>query len=199
MPTAEEQLAQAERRLAEVETLEQTVQTLRDELGKYRSLLERKLTWLQQAGKEPAPAPVPASAPPAADITSDLEASAEPVYEETAEDLQFIEQTDEGDAGDERRTAMRRTGNPTQLRITRMDTGDMLEGWVVDRSSGGVRVLLDQAIPVKATLSVRPVKAHTNFPWVKAEVRSCKPERGGYSLGCMFMQKLTWAELQAFG
>jgi hypothetical protein len=177
---------------------------------------------------EPAPASaqdlqsVP-EAPPASsqDIISDLEASAEPVQEEIElvpgeidlvqeeirAELEVVQsvpapeayEDEDEDEGDERRTSTRRKGNPIQLRITRLDNGDLLEGWVVDRSTGGVRLLLDQALPAKTMLSIRPVKAATNYPWIKAEVRSCKPERGGYSIGCMFLQKLTWGELQAFG
>lgn len=199
MPTGEEKLAKAEQRLAEVEALEQSLQALREEVTRYHSLLGRKLEWLKQpnAADSP-PAPVPQ------DIVSHLEASANQIYSETGGDLDFTEEEeveDEGEEGEggERRTSSRRKGNPIQLRITRLDNGELLEGWVVDRSTGGVRILLDQTIPIKTALSVRPVKAATNFPWIKAEVRSCKPERGGYSLGCMFLQKLTWGELQAFG
>lgn len=190
MATPEELVTQAEQRLAEVEALEQTVQTLRAELSHYHALLGRKLHWLQQAG------------PAAPDLAADLEAATEPeaageVHEEVVAELDLENQPEEAAA--ERRASIRRKGNPIPVRVTRGDTGELSEGWVVDRSSGGVRILLDQAIPARTSLSIRPVKAVTTFPWIKAEVRSCKPERGGYALGCMFLQKLTWSELQAFG
>ena len=109
-------------------------------------------------------------------------------------------EADDEDDGSERRTAPRRKGNPVPVKINDPTSNtEPLDGWVVDRSSGGVRILTDQSFKQGAQLTVRPAKAHAGFPWIKIEVRSCSPERGSFSLGCMFQQKPSWAELQGFG
>jgi hypothetical protein len=78
-------------------------------------------------------------------------------------------------------------------------TTEPFQGWVIDRSSGGIRLLVDQSVAPGSVLSVRPTKAHPSFPWVQVKIKSCRPERNSWNLGCQFVQKLTWAELQLFG
>jgi hypothetical protein len=100
----------------------------------------------------------------------------------------------------ERRTAPRRKGNPISVHLTdEARTGEPFEGWVLDRSAGGLRLLVDEAIEVGITLRVRPTKAQTSFPWVLIKVKSCQPERKSWNLGCQFLEKLTWEDLQLFG
>jgi hypothetical protein len=100
----------------------------------------------------------------------------------------------------ERRSAPRRAGNPLSVQITNAKVkGETLEGWIVDRSSGGIRLLVDQAMEPGALLNVRPTKAHPSLGWVEVKVRSCSPERNSFKVGCQFVNKLTWAELQMFG
>jgi len=77
--------------------------------------------------------------------------------------------------------------------------GEPTQGWVVDRSSGGVRILTDQSYALGSMLSVRPTKAPGTFPWIKIKVKSCRPERSSWSLGCQFVVKPSWAEMQMFG
>jgi hypothetical protein len=103
-------------------------------------------------------------------------------------------------AATNQRTAPRRAGNPVPVLLSVPGSGgEPLQGWVLDRSSGGLRILIDQAFKADALLNVRPTKAHSSFPWIEVEVRSCQPERGSYNVGCQFTRKLTWAELQMFG
>ena len=73
------------------------------------------------------------------------------------------------------------------------------QGWVIDRSSGGLCLLVDQQVKPGLVLSVRPTKCHPSFPWVQIRVRSCRAERNSWNLGCQFEQKMTWTELQLFG
>ena len=73
------------------------------------------------------------------------------------------------------------------------------QGWVIDRSSGGLRILVDQSIHPGTVLSIKPVKAHAGAAAVQVKVCNCTPERGSYSIGVQFTAKLTWSELQAFG
>ena len=77
--------------------------------------------------------------------------------------------------------------------------GESLQAWVVDRSSGGIRLLVDQAIDAGTVVTLRPTKAHPSVGWIKVQVMSCCPERNSFKVGCAFVNKLSWAELQAFG
>jgi hypothetical protein len=100
----------------------------------------------------------------------------------------------------ERRTTPRRKGNPVSVHlIDGAEAGVPFEGWVVDRSSGGLRLLVDEAVPAGTLLKVRPTKSATKFPWIKVKVKSCYPERKSWNLGCQFLEKMTWEDLQQFG
>src|SRR5208283_1173630 len=99
----------------------------------------------------------------------------------------------------ERRAAPRRKGNPISVYISNGTVGaEPFEGWVVDRSAGGLRLLVDEAVEAGSILNVRPVKIHPEFPWVQVRVKSCAQERNSWNLGCQFLYKLTWEELQHF-
>lgn len=100
----------------------------------------------------------------------------------------------------ERRAAPRRKGNPISVHITNgSPNSDALEGWVMDRSSGGLRLLVDEVMLPGALLHIRPVKALPHFPWIQVRVKNCFPERKSWSLGCQFLHKLSWDDLQHFG
>jgi hypothetical protein len=100
----------------------------------------------------------------------------------------------------ERRSAPRRKGNPVPIQITNGNgEGDSVQGWVVDRSAGGLRLLVDEALTPGTLLVVRPTKAPPSFPWLQLRVKSCYPERKSWSLGCQFVQKPSWEDLQQFG
>lgn len=100
----------------------------------------------------------------------------------------------------ERRSAPRRKGNPISVYITNgSPDSDTLEGWVMDRSSGGLRLLVDEPLPPGTLLNVRPVKALPHLPWIQVRVKNCFPERKSWSLGCQFLHKMSWEDLQHFG
>jgi hypothetical protein len=125
------------------------------------------------------------------------DAAREPVPEPEPEPEPAVE---DDLAGEERRADPRRKGNPVSVQVSNEKaTAEPFQGWVVDRSTGGVRLLVDQEVKPNTVLSVRPSKSHPGFTWVQVRVKSCKPERSSYNLGCQFMRKLTWAEMQAFG
>lgn len=98
------------------------------------------------------------------------------------------------------RTAPRRSGNPVSVQLRNPALhDDEFQGWVVDRSSGGLGILVDQPVAVNSVLHVRPTKAHSSLPTVQIQVKSCRPERSSFNIGCQFVQKLSWSELQMFG
>jgi hypothetical protein len=100
----------------------------------------------------------------------------------------------------ERRANPRRKGNPVSVYISNGTTGgEPFQGWVVDRSSGGLRLLVDEPMEPGHVLSVRPVKVHASFPWVQVKVKNCYPERKSWCVGCQFVHRLAWDDLQHFG
>lgn len=103
-------------------------------------------------------------------------------------------------ATQERRSTPRRRGNPISVSIANgTREANPYQGWVVDRSAGGLRLLVDEAVPAGTLLNVRPTKASPSFPWVQVKVKSCYPERKSWNLGCQFVQKVSWEDLQLFG
>jgi hypothetical protein len=100
----------------------------------------------------------------------------------------------------ERRAGPRRRGSLLPVLITNGDPKlPPFEGWVLDRSAGGIRLLVKNTVAEGTTLAVRPVKAPNNFPWLSVEVRNCTSDKGRVHLGCRFLQKPTIEELQQFG
>jgi hypothetical protein len=143
---------------------------------------------------EPTPAPAPPT-PPSKDTIHSRAPVLQPQPEPEAE-LEFEEEEEESRG--ERRASPRRGGNPVSVQITNSD-GESYQGWVVDRSSGGVRLLVDQSFNTGTILNVKPTKAHPSLNWIKVRVKSCRPERNSFKVGCEFVNKMSWAELQALG
>ncbi len=100
----------------------------------------------------------------------------------------------------ERRVAMRRNNNPIEVLITDAETvQEPARGWVIDRSMGGLCLLLNEEAAPGTVLSVKPRKGPPGTSWVQVEVRSCKRERSGYEAGCQFVRTPPWAVLLLFG
>ncbi len=100
----------------------------------------------------------------------------------------------------EKRSTPRRKANMQPVLITNGDTkAHPFDGWIVDRSAGGLRLVVKRPIAEGALLSVRPARASVSFPWLKVEVRNAATENGTTNLGCRFVLKPTLEELQQFG
>ena len=100
----------------------------------------------------------------------------------------------------ERRSTTRRKGNPVEVLITDAEAeAEPWRGWVVDRSMGGLCLLLHDEVASGSTLGIKPRSAPPATPWVQLEVRSCKKERAGYQVGCQFVRTPPWAVLLLFG
>ena len=98
----------------------------------------------------------------------------------------------------ERRATPRRKGNPVPVQIS-SDGGVTSRGWVVDRSLGGLRLMVDEARGPGTQLAVRPVRVDDNFPWVQVRVKNCYAERKSWNLNCQFVDKIAGQDLQEFG
>jgi len=100
----------------------------------------------------------------------------------------------------EQRASVRRKGNPLEVLITDADVKqEPGRGGVIDRSMGGVCLLLHEALAAGTILSLKPRQSPPGMPWVQAAVRNCKKERTGYEVGCQFVKTPPWGVLLLFG
>ncbi len=99
-----------------------------------------------------------------------------------------------------RRASVRRDGVPVQIVLTSptLRSGQD-DGYVLDRSTGGLRVAVNAAIPAGTVLQVRAGNAPDTVPWVTILVRSCRDAGPHYELGCEFERTPPWNVLLLFG
>jgi hypothetical protein len=106
----------------------------------------------------------------------------------------------EDDTFANRRSANRRDGKPVRVLMSSPTfRGELESGWVLDRSTGGLRIAVAGPIPVGATIQVRTENAPDTIPWVTVVVRSCKPDQKHHELGCSFESTPPWNVLLLFG
>jgi hypothetical protein len=104
------------------------------------------------------------------------------------------------DAFADRRGAKRREGAPTRILATSPVFKQKIEtGWVLDRSTGGLRLALTKAVAPGSGLQVRAENAPDTIPWVNVIVRSCKNTGEHYEIGCAFETTPPWNVLLLFG
>jgi hypothetical protein len=100
----------------------------------------------------------------------------------------------------ERRVALRRTGNPKEVLLSDAEMkAKPIQAWIVDRSTGGLCLVLGDELPVGKILSVRALNAPDSIPWVQAEVKSCRKDADGWEVGCQFLKTPTWSVMLLFG
>jgi hypothetical protein len=99
-----------------------------------------------------------------------------------------------------RRASVRRDGLPVQVNLTSPTLrGGRNGGYVLDRSTGGLRVAVTAAIPAGTVLQVRADNAPDTVPWVGILVRSCRDTGPYFELGCEFEKTPPWNILLLFG
>jgi hypothetical protein len=74
-----------------------------------------------------------------------------------------------------------------------------LRGWVMDRSAGGLGLLVCEALEIGTVVRVRPDRPDVPSRWVSVRIVHCKPERVRWRIGCQFVQALSWDVLSTFG
>jgi hypothetical protein len=103
----------------------------------------------------------------------------------------------------ENRVSTRRQGNPIELFIADPHHKDDPEhGLLLDRSLGGVRMIVYHDIEVGRVIAIRPTKADEMVPWIDLEVRSCvatPSQLGEFELGCRFVKIPPYSILLHFG
>jgi len=100
----------------------------------------------------------------------------------------------------DRRGAVRREGQPVRvvLAATTFRNG-VCDGYVVDRSTGGLKIATQVGVAPGSTLQVRAADAPDTVGFVTLLVRSCRKADEHYELGCEFEKTPPWNVLLLFG
>lgn len=101
----------------------------------------------------------------------------------------------------DRRTSTRREGgNPVKVLLASpVFKGGNQTGYVLDRSTGGLRLASSTGMPVGTSVQVRAAHAPDETPWVTVLVRSCKQNGKAFEMGCEFDKTPPWNVLLLFG
>ena len=102
-------------------------------------------------------------------------------------------------AGSERRRSRRRWFNPTSVSYYTALEGTPRHGIVINRSSGGVALLVDHDFPPDETLFVRAVEAPESVPVIQVKVRHSRRAGRMHLLGCQYCHELPWNVKVWFG
>jgi hypothetical protein len=103
---------------------------------------------------------------------------------------------------DERRRSIRRGGLPTPILVVDAKGGKRAkasEAYVLDRSTGGLRLALEKPVPVGTNLLAKPGNAPEGFEWVKLTIRNCREVGDYFEVGCQFESDLELSRLLMFG
>jgi hypothetical protein len=101
----------------------------------------------------------------------------------------------------DRRLSPRRAGQSIKVTIQLAnDEATVFEGFVMDRSMGGLRLLLERQLATNQMLNVRSTEAPQTVSWVQVQVRRVKqlPDKS-FEVGCQFIRTPPWAVLLTFG
>jgi hypothetical protein len=74
---------------------------------------------------------------------------------------------------------------------------DLAAAQVIDLSTTGLGIALDRALPTGKTLVVRLPTSTLGWGSHLVRVRYCRPEGGGFLVGCAFVKPLSCKQLQA--
>jgi len=100
----------------------------------------------------------------------------------------------------DRRGAVRRDGAPVRVLLSSTTfRNGVNDGYVVDRSTGGLRILIQSALAPGSTLQVRAANAPDTVGFVTVIVRSCRKNGDHFELGCEFEKTPPWNVLLLFG
>ncbi len=101
----------------------------------------------------------------------------------------------------DRRQSPRRSGQSIKITVQLLnDQKTVFDGFVMDRSMGGLRLLLDRSLAINQVLNVRSTDAPQTVTWVQVQVRRIQqlPDKS-YEVGCQFTRTPPWPVLLTFG
>jgi PilZ domain len=104
-----------------------------------------------------------------------------------------------GGVTQDRRALPRRKGNTVEVQLSDGSERPPVNGCVIDRSQGGLRVLVDEPFAEGTVLKIRPTGGGVTTPWTDATIRSCRRDGIQYELGLRFDQMPNWNQLLQFG
>ncbi len=102
----------------------------------------------------------------------------------------------QGDEEDDSQWVERRSSPRHKVRQVKVLLSDAtaqaapFEGWLLNRSLGGLGLSVPRSVDAGTILSVRQALGNEVTPWVRVEVRYCRMERGRWTLGCKFVEHL---------
>jgi hypothetical protein len=101
----------------------------------------------------------------------------------------------------ERRQSVRRTGNPVAVSLTGRWTHELIcEGCVMDRSTGGLGIIVPQEFAVDTILCVRTLRNRDPLARVPIQVRHCRRlNNGEWMIGCQYRQERSSVQMLQFG
>jgi len=100
----------------------------------------------------------------------------------------------------DRRESTRREGAPVRVTLSAPTfRTSVTDGFVVDRSTGGLRIALQSSMAPGSTMQVRAVNAPDNIGYVTVIVRNCKKSGDFFEIGCEFEKTPPWNVLLLFG
>ena len=107
---------------------------------------------------------------------------------------------DSDDTYANRRSSNRRDGPPVRVVLSSPAfRGQMETGWVLDRSTGGLRIAMSKPLAIGSVLQARAENAPTTIPWITVIIRSCRDEGKHHEIGCAFEETPPWNVLLLFG
>jgi hypothetical protein len=101
--------------------------------------------------------------------------------------------------GVERRAGRRRWGNPTEVYVILPPWPGRLHGLVINRSTGGLAILLQQEVPSGTSIKVHSAEAPRSVPSLRLEVRHCRKAGRLFLIGCQFCEDVPWNVRVWFG
>jgi hypothetical protein len=100
----------------------------------------------------------------------------------------------------DRREAVRRDGPPVRVLVASPNfRNGVNDGFVLDRSTGGLRLAMSSGMAPGSTMQVRAANAPDTIGFVTIIVRSCRKNGDFFELGCEFEKTPPWNVLLLFG
>jgi PilZ domain len=100
----------------------------------------------------------------------------------------------------ERRSSLRRGGTHLSVLLSDAEAEvGPVRGVIIDRSTGGLSVAVDEPVRLGEVLSVRVAASAHEMPWVQVTVRHFRREGSYYLMGCQFRRPQPWSVLLLFG
>jgi hypothetical protein len=100
----------------------------------------------------------------------------------------------------DRRSSRRRGGDPVKVFVAPgTDAAAPGEGLVVDRSRGGLCLVVHDPVEQGSLLRVRAAHVPDDLHWVPVYVKRCQAQGDSWKLGCQFVENLPWSVTLLFG